>query len=133
MKLIPSNRIDNLEFRTATYLLPKEKWPNPIGYCIQHWYPNTYYGRDNEFPEDPNDPDFRLYPDYPNCRVHKSCFKHPQSTCVIAFFDYNEHEGYYEFSFVGDRPLDLTEKERKDFWTLIEYGFKQLNGMKEDG
>ena len=133
MKLIPSNRIDNLEFRTASYLLPKKKWPNPIGYCIQHWYPNIYYGRDNEYPEDPNDPNYRLYPNYPNCRIHKSCFKSPLSACVIACFDYNVDEGYYEFSFVGDRPLELTEKERKDFWTLIEYGFKQLNGMKEDG
>ena len=132
MKTIPNYRIDNLEFRPSTYLLPKEQYPDPIGYSIDHYSPNTYYGREEEFPLDPRDPNFRVYPDYPNCRVHKDCFKHPQSCCTIAHFEYNSHEGYYELEFIGDRPLELTPKEWEDFRKLLEYGFKHLSSSSSD-
>ena len=121
-----SKRIKNLEFRRATYLLPEDQWPENPSYHIDYWYPNPYYGHDDDYPEDPSSPSFRLYPTYPNCRVHKDCFKNPESCFAIASFDYDK-EGYYELHFIGDRPLDLTKEERETFWEIIEYGDKVLN------
>lgn len=120
-----SKRIGNLEIRQATYLLPTPL-ENPA-YHIDYWYPNGYYGRENEFIKEG---DWYVYPDNHHSRVHKDCFKYPQSCMAIASFTYNKREGYYEFEFVGDRPLQITLEEREIFWKLIEYGFKELN--KED-
>ena len=53
--MIEKKRIEDLEFRPASYLLPKEKYPKNPSYDINYWYPNGYYGRDEEFPEDPLD------------------------------------------------------------------------------
>lgn len=120
-----SKRIGNLEIRQATYLLPTP--PENPAYHIDYWYPNGYYGRENEFIKEG---DWYVYPDNHHSRVHKDCFKYPQSCFAIASFTYNKREGYYEFEFIGDRPLQITLEEREIFWKLIEYGFKELN--KED-
>ena len=45
----------------------------------------------------------------------------------------NKHEGVYEFMWVGERPLDLTEQEEKDFKELIIYGFNKLNHGSDEG
>lgn len=68
----------------------------------------------------------------PHAKVHKDCFKHPQSSMAIASFNYDSHERYYELEFVGDRPLSLSKEEREIFWELLEYGFKQLNGNENE-
>ena len=73
--MIEKKRIGDLEFRPATYLLPKDKWPKNPAYHIDYWYPNGYYGRENEFIKEG---DWYLYPDNHHCRVHKDCFKYPQ-------------------------------------------------------
>lgn len=39
-------RIGDLEFAPASYLLPKEKWPENPFWHIDYWYPNGYYGRE---------------------------------------------------------------------------------------
>ena len=127
--MIKSKRIENLEFGPASYLLPKEEYPKNPAWHIDYWYPNGYYGRESEFIKEG---DWYLYPDNPHCRVHKDCFKNPQSCMAIASFNYNNHEGCYELEFVGDRPIQLTKEERDIFWELLEYGFKQLNNQEED-
>lgn len=114
-------RIKNLEFREASYLC---KPPDHIGYHIDKWEPNGYYQRESKFTK--VDSDFYCYPDHPNCKVHKNCFKYPETSYAIASFRYNEHEGCYELEFVGDRPMNLNEEERKIFWKLLEYGFNYL-------
>ena len=38
-----------------------------------------------------------------------------------------------EFMWVGERPLDLTEQEEKDFKELIIYGFNKLNHGSDEG
>ena len=121
-----NKRIGNLEFRPASYLLPKDKWPEKPAYHIDIWYPNGYYGREKDFIEDG---EFYLYPDMPNCRIHKDCFKSKESCMAIASFNYNEHEEFYELSFVGDRPIHYldTPELREDFFELIQYGNKVLN------
>lgn len=125
--MIYKKRIGNLEFRKATYLGDEPEYPS---WHIDYWYPNYYYGREDEFPEDPENKAFRLYPDNHNCRVHKDCFKHKETCMAIASFDYDK-EGYYVIQFIGDRPLDLNKEERELFWQLLEYGDKQLNKTRE--
>lgn len=129
-----NKRIGDLEFRPSSYLLPKDEYPKHPGWDIVLWYPNTYYGRDNEFPEDPLDNSFRVDPTYHNHRIHKSCFKNPESCFTIAGFDYDEHENFYEFNFCLDRPIEYlnTLEKRETFWDLIEYGNEQLNNSKDE-
>ena len=122
-------RIGNLEFCPASYLLPKEEWPEKPSWHIDYWYPNGYYGRESEFIKKG---DWYLLPDNKHCRIHKDCFKNPQCCMAIASFNYNENEGCYELEFVGDRPIQLTKEERDIFWELLEYGFKQLNDTTSD-
>lgn len=124
-----NKRIENLEIRQASYLLPKDKWPKNPSYDIVLWYPNKYYGRENEFPEDKLDSSFRTDPKYWNHRIHKSCFKHPESCFVIASFVYDEHEWCYELHFCLDRPIEYLDspEKREIFWELIKYGDKCLN------
>ena len=126
--MIENKRIGNLSFSQATYLLPKNEWTENPSYHINYHYPNAYYGKENEFIKEG---DWYLYPDNQHCRVHKDCFKNPQSCMAIASFDCDK-ERYYELSFVGDRPLSINEKEREIFWELVEYGYKQLNKTDEN-
>ena len=123
-----NKRIGNLELRRASYLLPEEEYPEHPSYHIDYWYPNCYYGKENEYIKDG---DWYIYPDNSYCRVHKDCFKNPQSCFAIASFDYDK-EGFYELHFIGDRPLHITEEERKIFWELIIFGDKELNKKDED-
>ena len=120
-----NKKIGNLEFRKASYLLPKE--PENPAYHIDYWYPNGYYGKESNYVK--VDEDWYCYPDNHNCRIHKDCFKNPLSAMAIGSFNYKD--GCYEFSFIGERPVRLTLKERDDFWELIKYGFKQLNKNDE--
>lgn len=132
--MIENKRIGDLEFRPSSYLLPKDRWPKNPSYDIALWYPNNYYGRDDEFPEDPLDNSFRTDPKYSNCRIHKSCFKHPETCFTIASFDYDEHEGFYELHFCLDRPIEYlnTVEKRDAFWELLYYGNEQLNNSKDE-
>ena len=126
--MIEKKRIGNLEFAPASYLLPKEKWPKNPSWHINFWYPNGYYGRESEFEKEGDwyiDNRYGL-----RCRIHKDCFKNPESCMAIASFDYDD--GYYELRYVSDRPLSLTKEERETFWTLIEYGYKCLNKEEAD-
>ena len=128
--MIEKKRIENLEFAPASYLFPKEKWPENPSWHINFWYPNGYYGRESEFEKEGDwyiDNRYGL-----KCRIHKDCFKHPQSCMAIASFNYNSHEGCYELEFVGDRPISLNKELRDIFWELLEYGFNQLNKVENE-
>lgn len=120
-------RKGNLEFRKCSYL---GEPPEHIGWEICQWAPNSYYGRESEFIKDgefyrPNDDKFNFV------RIHKNCFKNPEVSWQIASFDYNDHEGCYEFSFCGDRPLskDIDWELFKEF---VQYGFNKLNCNDND-
>ena len=120
--MIESKRIENLEFRPASYLLPKDEWPKNPAWHIDYWYPNAYYGKESDYIKNG---DWYEIPEYPGSRIHKDCFKSPESCMAIGSFEY--YDGVYEFQFVGDRPVQLTKEERDIFWDLIAYGFKVLN------
>lgn len=116
-------RIKNLHFRKAIYIGEEPEHPS---YHIDKWYPNPHYKREKDYIKDG---DYYKYkePEYANCRIHKNCFKNRECCYAIGCFSYDKHEGYYEFSFVGNRPLELTDTERVTFWNLISYGFTVLN------
>lgn len=128
---IKEKRIGELAFMHASYLCEAPEHPS---WDIVMYYPNSYYGRDNEYPEDPNDSNFRIYPDIPHCRVHKSCFKHKECNFVIAEFNYDSHESFYEVRFISDRPIEYlnTVELRETFAELLRYGNEQLNNRKEE-
>lgn len=118
---IDSKRIGNLMFRKATYLGEEPEFPN---WHIDFFYPNPYYGKENEYIKKGD-----YYIKDENSfyhRIHKDCFKHKESCYSIASFRRDE-EGFYELSFIGDRPLGLNEKDMKDFWELVKYGYHKLN------
>lgn len=125
----PKNRrINNLMFRPATYLGEPPKNPS---WHIDRFYPNPHYGKEDEYIyheegycTDPKYGDFY--------RISEGCFKHPESCCSIASFEYDSHEPCWELKFICDRPLDLTEDERQDFWELIQYGYKVLENYSDE-
>lgn len=120
-------RINNLEFKHASYLLPKDKWPDYPAWDIVKWYPNEYYNKQDEFIPIKGDPKFYQHPEFTFCKIHKDCFKYPETCYSIATFEYDKHENFYELHFVCDRPLDLNEDEIKTFWELIKFGNTYLN------
>ena len=128
---IETKRIGELAFMPAVYLCEPPKHPN---WSIDMYYPNTYYGREDEFPLDPYDSNYRVYPDNPHCRVHKDAFRHKESCFTIASFEYDEHEPCWEVRFVCDRPLEYlnTKELRETFWELLKYGNEQLNKQPEE-
>lgn len=124
---IKSKRIGNLMFRKATYLGQEPEFPS---WHIDYFYPNPYYSKEREYTKEG---DYYTKDIHNPCsiRVHKDCFKHKESCYAIACF-IRDKEGYYELSFVGNRPLNLNEEELKDFWKMVKYGYKELNKLKED-
>lgn len=119
-------RIGNIMFKKASYLCKEPPIPS---YHINRCLPNDYYGRESEYTKEG---DYYVHPELPYLKVHKSCFKNPESCYAIASFDYNERREEWKFSYIGDRPLELSEEETKDFLKIIKYGFEQLkNYFKE--
>ena len=124
---IKSKRIGNLMFRKATYLGEDPEFPS---WHIDFFYPNPCYGKESEYIKDGDFYVKEINNHYP-IRYHKDCFKHKESCYAIAHFT-RDNEGYYEISFIGDRPLSINEQDIKDFWELVRYGNEELNKLNED-
>lgn len=124
---IKSKRIGNLMFRKATYLGEEPEFPS---WHIDFFYPNPYYGKEHKYTKEG---DYYVKDIHNSCsiRYHKDCFKHKESCYSIASFT-RDKEGYYELSFIGDRPLNLNKEELENFWELVKYGYKELNKLEED-
>lgn len=115
-------RIANLEFKEAYYIGSK---PDKPSYHINKWECNPYYGNEDKYIREK---DYYKHPDIEHFSIHKSCFKNPETSHAVGCFYYDKHEECYNFEFVGDRPLYLTDEERVIFWRLIQHGFNILNG-----
>lgn len=121
--MIKSKRIGDLAFNKATYIGKEPKNPS---YHIDCYYPNDYYGKEEEFTKIDNE--FYVNPKYPNYKIHENCFKHKEISIAIASFAYDKKEEYYEFGYISDRPLRYVNiHNERIFKELIKYGFKQLN------
>ena len=124
---IKPKRIGNLMFRKAAYLGKEPEFPS---WHIDFFYPNPTYGKENEYIKEG---DFYTKDKYNPCsvRYHKDCFKHKESCYSIASFT-RDKTGFYELSFILDRPLDLNEEELKNFWEIVKYGSTELNRLNKN-
>lgn len=104
-------RIKNLEFRN------KE---------IIKWIVNPYYNNEDKYIEEE---DYYVLPDYPHCKIHKSCFKYPEFCISIVLFK-KDSEGW-NLEFIGDRPLE-SDVNWEDFRSLVQVGYNKLNNYKEN-
>ena len=120
-------RIGNLMFRKATYLSKEPEFPS---WHIDFLYPNPYYGKEKEYVKE-GDYYVKDATNPFHIRYHKSCFKHKESCYSVASFN-RDKEGFYELSFIEDRPLSLNGKDLDDLWKIIKYGSKELNKLNED-
>ena len=127
---LKSKKIGNLEFKKASYLGREPMHPS---YQIAIKLRNEYYYNKEKYPVDPNDSNYRIYPDVPHTRIHINCFKNKTYDLPIAFFYYDK-EGFYELRFCGARPIEYltTTEMRENFWKLAEYGDSALKEFLED-
>jgi len=106
-------RIENIECR----LVRKQ-------YEIVKWFPNMYYGSEARLEAegykrtDYNNGEFEYSTGY--LMIHGSCFKNPESCCVIAFIDNDSDEGL-EIRPIGARLLNLSKEERDIFFDVYKY------------
>lgn len=124
-------RINNLKFRSASYLKDPPKNPD---WDIVKFVPNGYYGNEDKFTYHKEgyytDPKWEA--EGIHCRIDKGCFKNPETCYVIASFELDSHEPCWELKFCGNRPMYLNEEERKDFWELVEWGYNELDGYYDN-
>jgi hypothetical protein len=112
-------RIENIECRFAQNQ-----------YEFVKWYPNKYYGTKAQLIAEgyelivSQDDDFSLVKH--NHHIHGSCFQSPESCYVIATIVYDKNEYCTEIKSVGSRLLDLTKKERNNFFEVYAYADKQI-------
>lgn len=122
-----TKRIHNLEFRECSYIGGKPKNPS-WEICI--WEPNEYYGKEDKFIKDG---DYYRHPDktYSFYKIHKNCFKNPETSFQLASFKYDNDEDCYELHFCGNRPFRYKDNfNLEDFWELLIYSNEFLNDNK---
>ncbi len=99
-------------------------------YEFVKWYPNKYFGTKAQLIAEgyelivSQDDDFSLVKH--NHHIHGSCFQSPESCYVIATIVYDKNEHCTEIKSVGSRLLDLTKKERNNFFEVYHYADKQI-------
>ena len=116
-------RLGNLELRKAVYI--SDKVPEHPSYHIDKWEPNPRYKQERKYIKEG---DYYKPKDTHHYRIHKSCFKNPETCYSIASFDWDKEE-FYELHFVGDRPFNLNKEEKEVFWKLMSIGNDILNNM----
>ena len=99
-------------------------------YEFVKWYPNKYFGTKAQLIAEgyelivSQDDDFSLVKH--NHHIHGSCFQNPESCYTIATIVYDKNEYCTEIKSVGSRLLDLTKKERNNFFEVYQYADKQI-------
>jgi len=112
-------RIENIECRLSQNQ-----------YEFVKWYPNKYFGTKAQLIAEgyelivSQDDDFSLVKH--NHHIHGSCFQFPESCYVIATIVYDKNEYCTEIKSTGSRLLDLTKKERNNFFEVYQYAYKQI-------
>jgi hypothetical protein len=112
-------RIGNFEIQKTTYLLDNTENTYP-SFDIVVWRRNSHYNRESEYIKDG---DYYTKKDL-GIRIHKSCFENPEYCYSLARFVWEYDE--YVLQYVGSRPLELTESEKKIFDQLIKFGFDHI-------
>jgi hypothetical protein len=89
-------------------------------YEIVKWFPNCYYGKEQEYVDNGYVLSGGFYRNA-NVSISESCFENPESCCTIATLHYDDSEGCCDMHTVGSRLLDLDKQERADFFAVYEY------------
>jgi hypothetical protein len=104
---------------------------------IIRYYPNEYYGKLEEFLADG-------WEDKGSCissnsaSIDKKCFEGKETHYVIAFLRHDKNTHTAVLKTVGDRLLDLNDKEEKDFFKVYRLATQNLlegailNGKTKD-
>jgi hypothetical protein len=105
-------RIGNIECRQTIY---KER-----EYEIIKWWVNDYYGNEEKMikedgyvKEEYDNGDWGLRKDFHH--INSSCFKNPETCYVIAWLKPNRKEPDVSMETVGNRILELDQKELSTF------------------
>ena len=105
-------------------------------YEIVKWFPNSYYGKEQEYVDNGYVLSGGFYRNA-NVSISESCFENPESCCTIATLHYNDDEGCCDMQTIGPRVLELSKPDRTDFFAVYEYAEdrireEELNKKEED-
>jgi hypothetical protein len=119
-------RINNLEFKRYT----STKKDKPL-YEIVQWYPNIYFGKEQEYRDNGYTDNFEGWGLTKNgsiITIDKSFFTtNPELCFVIAFIEKGSED--WELRSVGERLLELTPEEWEDFYLIFKLGKSKLNKL----
>ena len=86
---------------------------------------NPYYGKESEY--EWADENQAYSKESRNAFIHKSCFKRPETSYMLAsWVNLNHDECTPDLKFVGDRPLHLSEEEKRNFWYCVKIGQEHI-------
>lgn len=91
---------------------------------ILYYTPNPHYGKEKDYIKEGSYyiPKIKTINKY---SIHEDCFKHPESSFVLAFIkiNYKEYEAT-NIQSVGNRPMELKPYEQLIFNELAHIGYK---------
>ena len=121
-------RINNIGVRPPAYISNQQENAKHTLSIVQY-YTNRYHGRLNEYLAngweyvDDNTRISKL-----NCTISVSAFDNEESCMVIAYITYDTDECVTDLKSVGERILNLSGDDRKDFFEVYKIA---ANRMKE--
>ena len=125
-------RINNIGARPPVYIgqPPKNAYRR---LSIVQYYPCQYYGKLEEYLADGweyVDEGTRLRKD--NCTISKSFFDKEELLMGIADLEYDSSEDCTNLETVGERVLNLSKKDRDDFFEVYELAARKLREACSD-
>jgi len=100
-------------------------------YEIIKWYPNGYYGKEQEYVDNGWELSGGFYRN-DNVSIHENCFVNPESCYTVATLHYDDGEGCCDMHTVGPRLLQLSKSERADFFAVYEYAEDRIREKELD-
>lgn len=101
-----------------------------VFYEIILWYPNEYYGREQDLLDKGYVRDSESFT-IPGHSIDLSCFEYPEVCYVIAFIHLNHREPCTYLETVGERLLELTPQDKEDFFEVYSRANKKIK-IKHD-
>lgn len=129
-------RIGNIS--VTNFYLDEDGVPKPIQghlkippfsfFEIVKHQPNQYYDKLEEYLQDDwYETADGQYIKKDNIGIHKNCFKNPENGFMLAKWNDIDHDELIpDLEFFCNRPFDLTEEERNNFWELAKIGQEHI-------
>ena len=125
-------RINNIGARPPVYIgNPPENAYRRLSIVL--YYPCQYYGKLEEYLADGweyVDEGTRIRKD--NCTISKSFFDKEELLMGIADLEYDSNEDCTNLETVGERVLNLSKKDREDFFEVYELAARKLRETCSD-